>query len=135
MQFDLSGEFPTRAYTLPVNGGDRSYLDAGGGITGVPSWSPDGRSLLYATEDGIVVAAGDGSSPRTLMPMPGPGLESLSWSPSGQWILYGPLAEADGATPSIGIIPVDGGEAGRQISPTDASASRAAWQPVLLPLR
>lgn len=135
MHYDLSGEFPTRAYTLPVRGGVRAYLEGGGAITGVPSWSPDGRSLLYATPQGIVVAAGDGTSPAVLMPAPEAGLQSLSWSPGGRWILFGSLGAADGLQPTIGIIGADGGAEPIQISPSDASASRAAWQPVLVPLR
>ena len=135
MQYDLSGEFPTRAYTLPVRGGVRAYLEGGGAITGVPSWSPDGRSLLYATPEAIVVAGRDGGAPAVVMPAPEAGLESLSWSPGGRWILFGTLAVADGEGPAIRIIAADGGAEPIQISPSDASASRAAWQPVLVPLR
>ncbi len=134
VQHDLSGEFPTRAYTIPVAGGERTYLEDGGAILGGPSWSPDGRFLLYATPEDIVITAGDGSSSRTLL---GPNLlaDSLAWSPSGQWILSHGSAIIDQVEqPGVMIQPVDGSAEAVQISPRTAFVRSEAWQPVLAPL-
>ena len=136
VQVDLSGEFPMRAYTLPVTGGERSYLEDGGAIAGGPTWSPGGQFLLYATPEDIVITAGDGSTARRVVRSNEMGVGSLAWSPSARWIVLRSLAIVDAVEqPGIFVAPVDGSEPAFQISPREASVSREAWQPVLVPLR
>ena len=134
IEYDLSGEFPTRAYTLPVDGGERAYLDVAESITAPPTWSPDGRYLAYATELDLIVALPDGSSPRVIASSPESGYSVLSWSPSGQWLLYATLGTADGEGPSIWITAFDGSGSPRQVSPADGTSRSPAWQPILVPL-
>lgn len=134
IEYDLSGEFPTRAYLLPVAGGERAYLDVAESITAPPTWSPDGRYLAYATKDDLIVASPDGSSPRVIASSPASGYGSLSWSPSAQWLLYATLGTADGDGPSIWITASDGSGSPQQVSPAGGSAVSPAWQPILVPL-
>jgi Tol biopolymer transport system component len=134
IEYDLSGEFPTRAYMLPVAGGERTYLDVAESITAPPTWSPDGRYLAYATQDDLIVASTDGSSPRVIASSPEAGYGSLSWSPSAQWLLYATVGTADGEGPSVWITAVGGSGSPRQISPSEGSSFSPAWQPILVPL-
>lgn len=134
IEYDLSGEFPTRAYTLPADGGERSYLPVGESITAPPTWSPDGGYLAFATQGDVLVASPDGSSPRAIARSPESGYGALSWSPSGEWLLYATLGTADGDGPSVWVVPFDGSASPRQISPSGGTARSPAWQPVLVPL-
>jgi Tol biopolymer transport system component len=132
VQYDLSGEFPTRVYTLPAAGGERSYL-ASEEAVGLLTWSPDGGYLAYATEAEIIVAFPDGSSPRAVATAPASGIGSISWSPSGEWLLFYTL-DTVGRGPAVWIVPFDGSASPRQLSPSGASVRDPAWQPVLAPL-
>jgi len=58
-----------------------------------PSWSPDGRTLAYASSGqggtGLHIVAADGSADRAL----GIGLDDATWSPDGSLIVgTGPIA-------------------------------------------
>lgn len=131
IQYDLSGEFATRAYLLSVEGGDRRYLLDSAAVTPPPAWSPDGTRLAMATPDGIVVAGGDGSGASLLVPSDGGAfLGDVLWSPSGAWLAY---TSSAGPEVTVWIAAVDGSGT-RQISPAAAQAGNAAWQPVLVPL-
>jgi Tol biopolymer transport system component len=61
----------------------------------VPVFSPDGRSVAFASDDsvgvgqGIVVVSRDGGAARTLVPVQRSGIGSIRWSPDGRWIYYG----------------------------------------------
>lgn len=134
VQYDLSGEFPTRAYTLPAAGGERLYLASEDAITAPPTWAPGGGSLAFATQREIMVAGPDGSSPRAVATSPESGFGSIAWSPSGQWLLYSTLGAADGDGPAIWIMPIDGSGPPQQLSPSDGSSHMPAWQPLLVPL-
>jgi len=57
----------------------------GQGITGV-AWSPDGKSIAYATPGAIMVQEPVGSEPRSMVVADDP--HSLSWSPDGSLIAY-----------------------------------------------
>src|SRR5262249_48153562 len=59
-----------------------------------PSWSPDGRSLVLASGDGIYRAHADGTVPTLLRTVPnGPGQATLS--PDGAHILFDVGAPVD----------------------------------------
>lgn len=88
-----------------------------------PSWSPDGRHLVYAKGDGIyrIEADGDGRT-RIAGGLPGRGsVLQPRWSPDGRKILY--VTRAGG----IWIMDVDGGDRVRVIRRPGISG--AAWTP------
>jgi Tol biopolymer transport system component len=93
--YDLSSGVPTRIAFGPYEGD-------------VVAWSPDGRSLAFVTQDGMlgIQSAGLSSPPRMLITEPQAfSLSVNSWSPDGQSlaILVQPVSGLDLAT-----LPVNG---------------------------
>jgi dipeptidyl aminopeptidase/acylaminoacyl peptidase len=96
-----TGVFVTRAaiYTMNADGtGLRSLTPTG--LNGQPSWSPDGKRIVFSTlhfgkEATISVMAADGGRVRKLLTTPFPGkrfgypeLESATFSPDGRRIAF-----------------------------------------------
>lgn len=84
-----------------------------------PSWSPDGRMLVFTVDDGlgmssqVAVMPADGSSePRLLTSGPGE-RRSPTFSPDGREIVF--VETTTQRTPDLWAIPADGGEP-RQIT-------------------
>ena len=91
-----------------------------------PSWSPDGRRLVYedtsAARPALVVANADGTETRRLVPVfEGSGLAPPQWSPSGRWIVY---RDASG----LRLIAPDG-TAGRRLTRDRAFERLPSWSP------
>ncbi len=76
-------ENPLWRYQLPAQSlrglGDIRAHDSG--------WSPDGRSLAYASGSALYLAGVDGSHPRKLLDLPGP-VYCPRWSPDGQRLRF-----------------------------------------------
>jgi Tol biopolymer transport system component/predicted Ser/Thr protein kinase len=72
-------------YRVPILGGSQTYLgDFGGG-----AWSPDGKSIVYATANGdINVAQSDGAGTHRLGSAGGIPDRHFSWSPDGRTIRF-----------------------------------------------
>src|SRR5215467_3042716 len=72
---------PGGLWTVPTLGGSPRRL---GSIVGsAAAWSPDGRTIVYATpEDNLFVANNDGTGSRTLVKLPGE-CSWIRWSPDG----------------------------------------------------
>jgi TolB protein len=68
-------------WVLDVRDGSRRSL----GIGGAPAWSPDGKAIAYARNDGIWIVNSDGSDHRRLAP--GVCMDP-SWSPDGSLLTY-----------------------------------------------
>jgi TolB protein len=71
-------------YVINVDGtGERNLT--GDGVSGGPTWSPDGRRIAFASSGGIDVMSADGTGRQRLVRNRG-GLPS--WSPDGRKILF-----------------------------------------------
>ncbi|MDQ3690110.1 MAG: SH3 domain-containing protein [Chloroflexota bacterium] len=130
VQHDLSGEFPSRAYLMPIVGGDRRYLLDGGAVQAAGLWSPAGTQLAVATPEGIILTDGEENGAAQLVTTSAV-IGAVRWSPSGNWLVY---SASDGPDVGLWIVPVDGSEEPRRISPVDATANTAEWQPILVEL-
>ncbi|HVM24979.1 MAG TPA: hypothetical protein VM253_06240 [Candidatus Limnocylindrales bacterium] len=127
---DLSGQLPQQAFAIPVAGGSPIPLLGGEAVHEAGRWSPDGTRLAMGTPGGLVLTSVDGSGTRTLVPSDG-FVSGVRWSPSGEWITY-QVGFTDEVT--LWMVAADGSEAPRQLTSTDAHASEAEWQPLLVPL-
>jgi dipeptidyl aminopeptidase/acylaminoacyl peptidase len=133
LRFDLSGEFPTRAFTISANGGNASEILGGAAAYGGLLWSPDGSRVAYAIEDGVVVRPADGTGEAIeIAPPDGTLVTELHWSPSGRYVLFG--SSGDDGTSMLWIARADGSAPARALAPADATATQASWQPVLSPI-
>src|SRR5688500_7626669 len=84
LRHDLSGEFPTRAFTMSPDGGEPAFLLDGSAIHSAPAWSPDGNFMALATPDGLVLTSGDGADLGVLVPSSDAVIiGEVHWSPSG----------------------------------------------------
>jgi len=117
-------------FLLPVDDGTPMTSIADDLVPGWAFWSPDGASLAYTTDDGLVVASGDGSDPRVLLERPSVSIPQLRWAPSGRHLL---VEITDDAGSSIHIVDPSSGEV-RDVFPDAPYFSVLMWQPRLVPL-
>lgn len=127
---DLSGERPQQAFTVAVEGGTPAPLLEGGPVHEAPTWSPDGSRLAMGTPDGLVVMAGDGSSPSVLVPNTA-FVSGVQWSPSGEWLIF---QIGDGPDLGVWIVRADGSEPAQRVTATEVTAGSPTWQPLWEPL-
>ena len=85
-----------------------------------PSWSPDGRQLVYQGTDGIYVVAPDGSGFRKVA------AEGAypQWSPLGDWIAF--VAPPYGS-PSLELVRPDGSGTTQVVAPGTLQAGAPRW--------
>jgi TolB protein len=77
-------------YTIGIDGRGRHRLTHNGTFDGDPSWSPDGKSIAYATDSGVRIVDRDGRHVRTIIK--GADYSSVpEWSPRGDRILVSGL--------------------------------------------
>jgi Tol biopolymer transport system component len=101
--FQLTGA-KTALVVLDLSSGKLTRLGKGGS----PSWSPDGKELVFASARGLEIAGLDGSKARLLVPGDGP-----SWSPDGRKIAYWWHTSGRGLRSAVYVVNVDGAGAHR----------------------
>ena len=85
-QLELSRD--PQLFIVGADGGARRRLTRARGWHGSPSWSPDGRRLVYAAGCGLETIAHDGSRRRTLLGRDQRCPTAVSWSPQGNLIAF-----------------------------------------------
>jgi Tol biopolymer transport system component len=116
-------------YTMRADGTEQTRLIRDPGENAIhPSWSPDGRRLVFtASRDGqpqlaFINADGTGETPLTH----GPGKNyTPAWSPDGRWIAFGSTRDSQG---DIYVMNIDGSGVTRLTTAGDAAIS-PAWSP------
>jgi dipeptidyl aminopeptidase/acylaminoacyl peptidase len=115
----------THLWTIPVAGGTKRRLTSGSFSVQSATWSPDGRSIVYAASpagaqesvftdisddrnsDLFLIPVGGGPA-RQLTTNPGPDSGPV-WSPDGQWIAYTSNPTAWVGKTDLLVIPASGG--------------------------
>ncbi|MCG2614696.1 amidohydrolase family protein [Terrimonas sp. NA20] len=85
--FDLLGDL----YTIPVNGGEAKLLKGGHSMDLQPTYSPDGKKLMFTSDagggDNIWMMNRDGSNPVQVTRENFRLLNNATWAPDGQYIV------------------------------------------------
>jgi Tol biopolymer transport system component len=136
--FDADGN--QQIATMNADGSDLRDITSGPGIHEVPSWSPDGRRIVFdfspqadpstpGFETRLWMMRADGSHARPL-PMQQPGFDvEPRYSPDGRWIAFGRIREAPGdSQAAIFLVRAEGGRV-RQLTPWGTYVEHANWSP------
>jgi TolB protein len=130
-------------FTMRSDGSDVRKLTDSGGFHGNPSWSPDGHSLVFASDRGpvgsgqrIFIMPSDGSSqpvPITSVPAGSLGQELARFSPDGKRIVFNEVRlfeTPDGLAEQSALftVAIDGSKR-RRVTPWDIFAADADWSP------
>jgi eukaryotic-like serine/threonine-protein kinase len=86
-----SGRGDTDVWVTDLTRGVTSRITRGGGVIGAVVWSPDSRRVAFAFKSKIYVKTIDGSTDEAVL-VDVRGIPN-SWSPDGQYLLYGVLGK------------------------------------------
>jgi TolB protein len=127
----VGGE-PTDVFILDDSGAEIGRLTEDDASNGTAAFSPDGTRIAYYADRGdvseLVIAASDGSEPRTLL---GQGLNYYPrWSPDGRWIVF-TAAAAPGQTDDLEVmaIPADGSGPPVTLAGGPGREAEGRWRP------
>jgi dipeptidyl aminopeptidase/acylaminoacyl peptidase len=127
--YGTTGPDSEELWVMDVDGSDRMQLTAGGRAD-QPSWSPDGRSIMYLAADSenvehLTTLAVDGSGTPHRLPVAhifgANGASSPSWSPDGSRIAFGQAGD-------VVVMDAEGGNE-RTITTVGTPVSSLVWDP------
>ena len=135
------GDFPNDVFTMNPDGtGVVRVTDFGGGFSGDPGWSPNGKWLTfesdggdYPTNQGIYVSHPDGSHLRRITVLPkGYGFDAApKFSPDGKRIVFTRFHydDQDNETSALYVVNADGTHETRLDATADLHPGDANWSP------
>ena len=124
---------PAVIATLPLTGGEPTWLMSEPGIVGSPAWSPTGSEIaFFGNADGalgIFVMNADGSDPRRIAGSASLDVGDPAWSPDGSRIaLFGWNDDSGGAEDIFSVF-VDGSDLRRLTNTPGIRELSPAWSP------
>lgn len=136
--FDADGN--EQIATMAAAGRDLRVITSGPGIHEVPSWSPNGRRIVFGFspepdpnapgfETRLWTMRADGSKAKTL-PLDQPGFDGTPrYSPNGRWIVFARLhIMSDGYESALFIVRAKGGKV-KQLTPWGEIDENPTWSP------
>jgi Tol biopolymer transport system component len=99
-----------------------------------PSWSPDGKTIAFASDDAVILIAADGTGEHAIFGNKGP-VAGLGWSPDGAKLVVANFAEPCGICGidySMSTINADG--SGRQVLEQGFIDESPDWSPTGSPI-
>ena len=115
-------------YLINVDGtGERNLT--GDGVSGGPTWSPDGRRIAFGSSGGIDMMSADGTGRQRLLRNRG---DFPSWSPEGRKIFFlraGGRGRGGPAAVYIYVMNTDGSAPRRLIRMAQVNDSLPSWSP------
>lgn len=127
-----TGEEPTDIFAVDGSGAVIGRLTEDDASNGTAAFSPDGSQIAYYADRGevseLVIAASDGSDPRTLL---GQGLNYYPhWSPDGRWIVF-TAAGASGQSNDYDVlaVPADGSGSPVTLAAGPGREAEGRWRP------
>jgi Tol biopolymer transport system component len=92
------------------------------------AFSPDGKSVVYSSYPKYQLwrASIDGTGPNQLVKEPGE-MRYPAWSPDDRWIAF--ASRLDGQHLKIFLVPADGSDSPKAISPEDREQDAPSWSP------
>jgi TolB protein len=127
LAFASKREGATHIFVMNADGTGTRRLTSGRDDDSYPSWSPDGRSIVFSRggQDLYVIAAGGGTARR--IDTDEASEREPAWSPDGRWIAY---SRREPGTPirELWLIRPDG-TGRRQLTRLNAVSTSPAWSP------
>lgn len=130
----------TDIFVVAADSGAERQLTTGEGPDGSPVWSPDGRTIAYASSDyvnnsadqtDLKVVAAEGGEPRNLTADFDWSISNIEWSKDGRHVYF---SAAQGLSTHLYRVPASGGEPERiafgddfVLSSVDRSADGQRW--------
>ena len=111
---------------MNADGSGIHYIEQAGSNCGFPSWSPDGKSLVYKQNDHLVVFDLSSGQKRNLTSPAAQHDNFPFWSPKGGWIVFTSDRESD-ENFKIYLIRPDGTELYKLTN--SSGNSHASWSP------
>jgi dipeptidyl aminopeptidase/acylaminoacyl peptidase len=124
---DMDGECETDVAVRSADGSMRT-VESARGFDGMPSWSPDGRSLVWIgnRDEQNDVCVGDALGSGTTRLTDDPALDVLArWSPDGTSIAFSSDRDGD---PELFLMAPDGTDV-RQLTRNDSADWMGTWSP------
>ncbi len=113
-------------YVMSADGTGTRRLTSGKAVDAHPSFSPDGRRIVFARDSDIYVMAADGTGLRQISGVEAEDGEP-AWSPDGKWIAY--VRRASGETAKeLWLMRPDGSEA-HALTTLGGDVLQPAWSP------
>ena len=120
--FDLLGDI----YKMPIAGGKATRLTSGQAFDGQPSFSPDGKTVVFASDrsgsENLWLMDADGSHVRALTRETDHSFVSPTWTPDGKYVVASRSNSFSGGSFNV-IMYYVGGGTGVQLTGADSAAA------------
>jgi Tol biopolymer transport system component len=135
----IEGDLDTHIAVLKPDGGDFHFITSGRGVHDTPSWSPNGRTLVFnhsfrrlddpKFQTRLWTIRANGNHERPL-PMSDRGFDvEPRYSPDGRWIVFNRIRPPDFEQLAVFIVSTNGKRRVRRLTPWGINSEHPTWSP------